>query len=81
MKKMPGTVTLEYLKPCPFCGGEAQVEETSAATGRGDAVAFSVGCIQDEDGTCYGYQSLTTFSRRSDAIAAWNKRAGDKDAD
>lgn len=61
---------LEVL-PCPFCGGPASVEESRAYEG----AAFSVGCDADE-ASCYGYQSLTTFSRRSDAIAGWNRRGG-----
>jgi len=27
---------------------------------------------------CYGYGVTTTFARRSDAIAAWNRRAPQK---
>lgn len=71
-KNAPSTGTLEIIKPCPFCGGEATVEEVDNLH---KGVSFSVGCSTDEDGSCYGYQSLTTFARRSDAIAAWNKRA------
>ena len=65
-------MTLLPIKPCPFCGGPAVIEEV----GDGASVRFSVGCQEDSDRTdiCMGYQSLTTFDRRSDAIAAWNKR-------
>lgn len=64
------TTGLDVL-PCPFCGGSASVEEYDSASN----YAFSVGCDNTEEAHCYGYQSLTTFARRSDAIRAWNKRA------
>lgn len=64
----------ENLLPCPFCGGRAAVESVEGATTKSQGGAWSVGCTEDEDGHCYGYQSLTTFERRSDAIKAWNKR-------
>lgn len=65
-------VTKLEILPCPFCGGTASVEEFSNAH---VGVSYSVGCDTDGDGTCYGYQSLTSFDRRSNAINAWNKRA------
>jgi len=77
VKLQPG----EVLKSCPFCGGEAaleSVEEPVPSPYRG-AGSWSVGCMTDEEGRCYGYQSLTTFARRSEAIAAWNRRAGEKE--
>lgn len=60
------------LKPCPFCGGSASVEEIML----GDVSNYSVGCAADE-ATCMGYQSLTQFARRCEAIAAWNRRTPD----
>lgn len=68
--------TLKLILPCPFCGGRAAVEEV----GNGPYVRFSVGCTTDGDcdGICMGYQSLTTFDRRSEAIAAWNRRSDDE---
>ena len=62
---------LPPIKPCPFCGAPASVEEFPSAIGE---AAFSVGCDSAEEASCPGYQSLTTFSRRSDAVAAWNRR-------
>lgn len=61
-------MTKPDLKPCPFCGGEADIEEL--AGGMGDC-AFSVGCQKEH---CFGYQSYARFSLRSDAIKAWNIR-------
>lgn len=63
------------ILPCPFCGGPASLEETTSGATVDSQAAFSVGCDADE-AECMGYQSLTTFARRSDAIAAWNRRAG-----
>lgn len=57
--------------PCPFCGGPAAIEEVGEDGGH---VRFTVGCTSDES-DCMGYQSLTTFARRGEAIAAWNTRA------
>lgn len=59
---------------CPFCGSTASVEEFSSASA-GDAVVFSVGCDSTSEEDCMGYQSLTTFSTRAQAIKGWNKRA------
>jgi Lar family restriction alleviation protein len=56
------------LKPCPFCGRAAALEETH---GTASPVTFSVGCL---DESCIGFPS-TTFQTRKDAITAWNRRA------
>lgn len=61
----------DELLPCPYCGGEASFEN--------DNGQWSVGC-DDKDGegieaVCMGYQSLTVFPRKSEAAAAWNRRA------
>jgi reverse gyrase len=57
------------LKPCPFCGGEAQHEHLE--NGR-----HSVGCA-DADGTCMGFQTLQTFATEREATDAWNTRASE----
>lgn len=69
---------LPAIKPCPFCGGPATIEEVEAkASITPGAVRFSVGCSEEGDGAdlCMGYQSLTTFNTRHEAVEAWNKRA------
>jgi hypothetical protein len=74
MNEIGTKVKKEIIKPCPFCGGEADVESLG-----GENAFFpqwSVGC-SDFEGNCYGYQSLQSFARRSEAIAAWNKRANE----
>lgn len=61
------------ILPCPFCGSPAVLEELPS--GLTKEASFSVGCDSKSEGACMGYQSLTTFSRRSDAINAWNRRS------
>lgn len=64
------------LLPCPFCGAKASIEEFPINSSEPDIVKFSVGCDSDNEPECMGYQSLTMFDRRADAINAWNKRNG-----
>ena len=64
----------EEILPCPFCGSPASVEEFASSSVEPKKVVFSVGCDSQEEDSCMGYQSFTTYSRRADAIAAWNKR-------
>lgn len=62
---------MEKLRPCPFCGGEAVVELAT----RGAKVAC-------RDRACIG--SLTShavFESKRDAVSAWNRRDGERDAD
>jgi Restriction alleviation protein Lar len=64
----------DTILSCPFCGGPGvveEVEEKSSLSG----IRFSVGCNSSTEADCMGYQSLTTFARRSEAVEAWNKRA------
>ena len=50
---------MDKLKPCPFCGGEATLEDTSTG--------FGV--------ICWNCQISTTMDWKSDkAIAIWNNR-------
>jgi hypothetical protein len=60
------------LKPCPFCGEAAAIEEIAAPKDLSDAVTFSPGYCTEG---CIGYQLTQTFARRSDATEAWNARA------
>lgn len=66
------------LKPCPFCGGEAMIEEIRGARGP-DVIRWSAGCKSSEGKTeghaCIGYMSVMTYPRRTDAANAWNTRA------
>jgi hypothetical protein len=57
------------LKPCPFCGKSAAIEEID---GGYLGVRKSVGCSTE---TCQGYQATVTFSTHKEAAEAWNKRS------
>lgn len=57
------------LKPCPFCGKSATMEQDESN------YRWSVGCNAADETACMGYQSFTTFARRSEAVKAWNTRA------
>lgn len=63
---------MSELLPCPFCGAPGLLEQYDTR--------WSAGCSESgerEPGTaeCIGYISLTTFARKADAVAAWNRRA------
>lgn len=64
---------MKGLKPCPFCGSSASVEECELTPFKKAVfgATFSCGCDNED---CIVYQSITTFARRSDAIKAWNTR-------
>jgi len=57
---------MSELKPCPFCGGEA--ETARITTGGIDEI--TIGCANCRV-TCYSQESV-----EAEAIEAWNKRAG-----
>ncbi len=60
------------IQPCPFCGASASIEEMPSGVTEG--VLFSVGCDSEHEAECMGYQSLTAFNTRGEAITAWNRR-------
>ena len=60
----------DSLLPCPFCGGEAVIEEVNYGEEIGGC-RKSAGCNTEG---CQGYQSLVTFSTYREAAEAWNKR-------
>lgn len=56
------------LKPCPFCGGVANVIDH-----HNDDGSVSVGCNND---TCLGFSGLGwLFKTEAEAVEAWNTRA------
>jgi len=58
------------LKPCPFCGGEARIENQYVHKWVVGCESF--GCI------CMWLWSYTPlFSSREEAVKAWNTRAND----
>ena len=62
---------IDELKPCPFCGGEAQRDSNNAHNGdRMDEWEwFSVYCPN-----CFCAQT-PQYKTPAEAIAAWNRRA------
>lgn len=57
------------LKPCPFCGGEVDIENISTE----DEQYYMVSCKKCGAAICFGDKSETQVG----AIEAWNKRAFD----
>lgn len=55
---------MKELKPCPFCGGEAQVHKN------GGNLFFRILCF-----TCW--TSTGNYHTKKEAIEAWNIRVGD----
>ena len=54
------------LKPCPFCGGVAVVVKVDGTN------FYQVVCIK-----CPVMFGRWWFSKKRDAVNAWNRRAGD----
>lgn len=59
------------LKPCPFCGGEAEIVDNGEV--RTNKYYFvDVNC---KDMNCRGYSSCLEYKTKQQAIEAWNRRA------
>lgn len=59
---------MEKLKPCPFCGGEAEIVKGRYANG---TIVYKVRCANVTD--CKVLPE-TIFGEKEKAIAAWNRR-------
>lgn len=59
----------EELKPCPFCGGEAEIIIFSAEYG-----TVTVGCANEECDIAMG----KAFFTDEEAIRHWNRRVNDE---
>ena len=64
------------LKPCPFCGGEALLNEFPVRKG----YEASIQC--DGGGYCFALMTTITYDfpdqAREAVIAAWNRRDGEE---
>ena len=65
-------MTTNKLKPCPFCGGEAELKDFGKEYSK-----YKIVC--DTDG-CVNYALSVTYLEKRLAIATWNKRAGEQNA-
>lgn len=59
------------LKPCPFCGGEAELQQEIGKFFREAFIHYRVVC---KDSRCRG-ASYNTWVDKPEAIKAWNTRA------
>lgn len=59
------------LKPCPFCGGEAQLDKNEFGH-------VNASC---KDHKCRGWACCLNYNNKKEAVDAWNRRAGDAVAD
>lgn len=67
---------MDSLKPCPFCGGEA--ETWSHYFEEEDMTLWQVRCKErpyDVEHPCYTADSFISFTTEAEAIEAWNTRA------
>lgn len=55
------------LKPCPFCGGKAEIYQENGTV--------SIGCSQCQCGTAYMSGASTTEKKIEIATRDWNRRA------
>ena len=56
----------EKLKPCPFCGNEAEFDE------------WKIFCIRCLNGDCDIKPQTDWFNTKEEAIEAWNRRVNDE---
>ena len=60
----------EKLKPCPFCGAAAEIEQLHSQSGQ--THMWMVSCSADD---CDTLKDRSGADGRERAIAAWNRRA------
>lgn len=60
------------LKPCPFCGGEAELLTMRYK----DVEVYGVFCRADLDQECQHGHFIDNYGTKAEAIAAWNRRSG-----
>ena len=68
---------MEELKPCPFCGGEADVSQLPENPGDLRSMMFVVGCDGVNGSLCPGckYKLSPFYTTKKLAIEMWNNRA------
>lgn len=63
---------MSELKPCPFCGGKAMIEQAKVRKGY-ETYIVCCGCLVDMPTITYDTQEEADKK----AIKAWNRRVGD----
>ena len=58
---------MDNLKPCPFCGGKAEIIKTHLF---GKTVGYMAGCKN-----CWC--ELRIYTSKQNAVKAWNRRKGE----
>ena len=71
MTPTPDKPAGEALKACPFCGGEASVDDYSTSYRPNARPLYGVACANDD---C-PIEAAIVSSDRAQAVAAWNTRA------
>lgn len=64
----------EQLKPCPFCGGDAELQKSLGGPFTEDAVRASFRVVCSDHG-CQGGFSNFWHTTPEEAVGAWNRRA------
>lgn len=59
----------KYLKPCPFCGSSAEIEEMAMPEG----LRYAARC-RDDSGKCYVIPTTGLCLSPKDAALFWNWR-------
>ena len=63
---------MSELKPCPFCGGEADISDEGTGT---EPFRYWVYCPNN---ACF-VEGTAAYATEAEAIEAWNTRADDND--
>ena len=65
------------LKPCPFCGGEAEIERTTRCMITAEIRIFCTKCGATVRNWEKTFWHVGYFDTEEEAIEAWNRRAED----
>lgn len=70
----------DKLKPCPFCGGEAEIKNFDGYHRYANGVVDFIQCKKCGGRTREYYTHIKTeIDMRQEAIKAWNRRTNDKE--
>lgn len=71
---------MEELKPCPFCGGKAELKTMDLSAIEKDKKLYAVWCVDDlstamSGGYAHGH-FIDNYGTEGEAVDAWNRRDG-----